>query len=262
MGVDIGKWLCHWVVVAWCPGAHGYVIDYGRTEVASAQLGVEKGILLALREIRDFVTAGWPAEDSVRIPDQVWVDAGYMADTVYEFVRESVEGRIVRFRPCRGLGESQDRPQRYTKPKTTGAVVKLIGEGYHLSFLKKERLNLAEVNADHWKTWVHQRLTVPAEAEGALKLYNASQNDHLSFAKHLTAEKQIEEFVTGKGTVTKWERVHKNNHWFDAIYNAAAAGHFCGVRLIAQKPKVRKQRVGRKTESRFSFNDHPFVARR
>ena len=31
---------------------------------------------------------------------------------------------------------------------------------------------------------------------------------------------------------TKWERVRKNNHWFDALYNACAVGHYAGVRLL------------------------------
>ena len=262
-GIDLGKWLCHWVVVAWRPGAEGHIVDYGRVEAASSQFGVEKGILLALREFRDIVLSGWPEEgkEGSRVPDQVWVDCGYMTDTVYAFSRESVVDRVVRFRPCKGLGESQDKPQKYNRPKTTGVVVKFVGEGYHLSFLKKEGLNLVEVNADHWKTWIHQRLSVPLEAEGALTLYQANQNDHLSFAKHLTAEKQVEEFIAGKGTVIKWERIHKNNHWLDALYNAAAAGHFCGVRLLQpKKPLMRKKRRQSMSISGSSqFGDRPFV---
>ena len=42
----------------------------------------------------------------------------------------------------------------------------------------------------------------------------------------------------GKGNVTRWERLRKQNHWLDALYNACAAGHFCGVRLVDEvKPK-------------------------
>lgn len=49
---------------------------------------------------------------------------------------------------------------------------------------------------------------------------------------------QTEEFVAGRGVVTKWERIRRNNHWLDALYNACAAGHYAGVRLIeAQIPK-------------------------
>ena len=58
-----------------------------------------------------------------------------------------------------------------------------------------------------------------------------TQNDHLSFAKHLTSEKQVEEFVAGKGTVVKWLKEHKNNHWFDASYMNCVAAQLLGVRL-------------------------------
>ncbi len=50
----------------------------------------------------------------------------------------------------------------------------------------------------------------------------------------LTAERKTEEFVAGKGVVTRWERIRRQNHWFDALYNAAVAGHAAGVRLIRE----------------------------
>jgi hypothetical protein len=57
-------------------------------------------------------------------------------------------------------------------------------------------------------------------------------------AEHLPAEVKTEEFVAGKGVVTKWERIRKQNHWFDALYNTRVAGHAAGVRLVdeVQKP--------------------------
>ena len=67
---------------------------------------------------------------------------------------------------------------------------------------------------------------------GALSLYQAVPNEHLSFVKRLTAKVKTEEFLAGKGLVTKWERLRRNNHWLDALYNACAAGHLAGVRLI------------------------------
>ena len=38
-----------------------------------------------------------------------------------------------------------------------------------------------------------------------------------------------------KGVVVKWERLGRQNHWFDALYNACAAGHGCGVRLVEEQ---------------------------
>lgn len=67
-----------------------------------------------------------------------------------------------------------------------------------------------------------------------MTLYQVPSHEHLSFVKHLTAERKIEEFIAGKGVVTRWERVCKNNHWFDALYNSSATGNYMGIRLLNQ----------------------------
>lgn len=106
--------------------------------------------------------------------------------------------------------------------------------GYHVAFQRAPRMYLVEVDADHWKTFVHQRLTTPVGQPGAMTLYQTSSYEHLSLAKHLTAERKTEEFLVGKGVITRWERVRKQNHWLDALYIACAAGHLAGVRLLLQ----------------------------
>ena len=86
---------------------------------------------------------------------------------------------------------------------------------------------------------------------GAMTLFQASPQEHLALAKHLTAEVKTEEFVAGKGVVVKWERLRRQNHWFDAIYNACAAGYFCGVRLVdeakAKRPRMTLEELVRIT---------------
>lgn len=236
--IDLGKYLAHWVAVAWGPGATGHLIDYGRLEVPCQDLGLEQALLVTLRQFRDLVTTGWPSlkpgSDSeiekFWKPEGVFVDAGYMTDVVYAFCREAKDP----FRPSVGRGTTQRRTQWYNRPTNTGSVVKHIGEGYHLNWLPSEQLYLTEVDADHWKGWVHQRLASPLNQSGSLRLFQAPPSEHLSLAKHLTAERKIEEFVAGKGLVVRWEAVRRQNHWFDALYNACAAGHLVGVRLIAE----------------------------
>ena len=70
-----------------------------------------------------------------------------------------------------------------------------------------------------------------------MTLFQAAPHEHLSLAKHLTAEVKTEEFVAGKGVVIKWERLRRQNHWFDALYNSCAAGHACNVRLVEEQPR-------------------------
>ena len=106
---------------------------------------------------------------------------------------------------------------------------------YQANWLPAEQLLLLEVDADHWKSWVHQRLATPLDQRGAMTLFHAPAVEHLSLAKHLTAETRTEEFVAGKGVVTRWERLKRNNHWCDALYNACCAAHACGVRLVGEQ---------------------------
>ena len=242
--VDIGKYLTHWVVVAWSTQATGHVVDYGRIEVASDSLGVEQAVLVSLREFRNMIKDGWPIEGSttVKAVDQAWIDAGYMTEVVYAFCREA----LTPFRPAVGRGASQQHRQWYNRPTQTNSLVKHLGEGFHISWLPAEKLHLVEVNADHWKTWVHARLSSPLVSAGSMTFFEAGPHEHLSLAKHLTAETKTEEFVAGKGVVVKWERLRRQNHWFDALYNACAAGYFAGVRLVEEpkpQPKPRQTPV-------------------
>jgi hypothetical protein len=195
--------------------------------------------MVALKEFRDLVKQGYPQPKNLLgaetpgvylAPQRVLIDSGYMAPVVYAFCRAN----RFPYLPAVGRGASQQRQQTYARPTSTGNVVRHIGENYHVNRLTNERYDLMEIDADAWKTWVHQRLSTPLEKPGALFLYKAPPQEHLSLAKHLTAEKKTEEFVAGRGVVTKWERLRRQNHWFDALYNACVAGHLGGVRLIQE----------------------------
>lgn len=182
-GIDLGKYLAHWVMVAWSEGATGHVVDYGRLEIASTDLGVEKAILFALREFQEQMKEGFPVHDSPgkRLPLQlIWIDAGYMTDVVYNFVKEH-PGRCIL--PAVGRGAAQQRTQWYNRPTSTGSVVRHIGEGFHINLLASPPIFLAEVDADHWKSWVHQRLVTPLGQPGAMTLYAARPSEHLSFCQ-------------------------------------------------------------------------------
>jgi phage terminase large subunit GpA-like protein len=250
--VDCGKYLIYWMAVAWRVDGTGHVVDYGRNEVASDQLGVERGLATALREFRDMALLGWTVsaaaegrkEESIRagtlrIPDQIWIDAGWQTDCVYAFIRDCGTDEPARFRPAVGRGVGQEMGRNYIRPKKTGGLVRMIGEEYHVVRLRDERLALVEVNADHWKGWVQQRLSAPVDAAGALTLFSAQPSDHFALSKHLTAEHEVQEFVPGKGLIRRWVRDRRANHWLDCLYNCAASAHLCGVRLVDDRRTVR-----------------------
>ncbi len=89
---------------------------------------------------------------------------------------------------------------------------------------------------------------------GAATLYySPDRNEHMSLAKHFTAEKQVT-----KNGVTSWEEVHGNNHWLDGFYNACMSGHLCGARLIEQ-PREPAPRPSRQPTGLTMPDGRPFL---
>jgi phage terminase large subunit GpA-like protein len=228
VGIDVGKWLCHWTAVAWGEHATPHVIEYGRLEVPSREVAEELAILLALRRFRDEIfNAGWPCDGGSMRPAVVFVDVGYKQETVRDFVAESGAA----FWGCKGFGDLSDENGRHD--------AKLIGKGQDsvLVDLRDGRPPIVEAVANAWKSWLHARLQNPKGQPGAMTLFNAPTTaEHIGFAKHLTAEKKVEEFVAGKGLQTKWVRVNRNNHWLDSSCLACVAGWWAGERLIGEIP--------------------------
>ena len=76
---------------------------------------------------------------------------------------------------------------------------------------------------------------------GAMTFFRAPPREHTPIAKHLTAEESTGEDVAGTGLLTRWEHRRRNNHSLDALYNACAAGRFCGARLLGAEPVFRRR---------------------
>ena len=259
VAVDLGLRVCWYMAVAWRADATGHVVDYGTIEVRSDDLGLERGLMAALRDFRDStILKGWASSDggALRVPDRVLIDSGWgdSTATVYAFCREST----VRFLPAVGRGVGQRFARRYSRPTKTGSTVQLVGEDYHVAFLPKQSVFLVETNADYWKSWCHNRLRVAVGEPGGLSFFQSpNKNEHITLAKHLTAETQVEEFLPGKGTVIRWESRHRANHLLDCAYMNCAAGHLCGARLL---PTPEQKRRPAKPRPAFSMPDgQPFL---
>jgi len=249
VGCDIGMRMCHWMLIAWAEGGRGHVVDYGVIEVASDEMGVERALMAALRTFRDeAILPGWPGGVAGRMrPSFSVFDSRYEGPVVRAFCKESGAG----FFPTIGFGATQGHGQTrsYHHPRSRGRAVLQIGEGYHIVRTAPDFVKVINVNADHWKSWVHNRLMAAADAADALTLFQVLHSrDHLALIKHLTAERQTQEFIAGRGLVTRWEQVSRNNHWFDAAALASMAGHLAGVRLIGTEP------VKGETEKKQWFN--------
>lgn len=224
VGVDVGMWLMHWVVTGWGKGARSHICDYGREEVPTQELGLEKAILNSLSSLRSKFDAGIDG----RAVEQCWVDIGYQQDVILKFILGA--GNV--YRPAKGFGTTQYR-RGYTDPKQKSETMIWTGDKVHLVHWPLKRANVMEIDVDHWKSFVHARLSSPKEAPGSMTLFDEEdRRNHTAFAKHLTAERQVEEFVDGKGTILRWEAVREHNHWLDALMLSTVAAHSLGVRLI------------------------------
>ncbi len=250
VAIDLGQRWCNWVALAHAADGSPHVVDYNLLEVPSEGLGIERGLLAALREFRDLCTSGWPqARGGANwLPELVYIDAGNWAEIVYAFVRESGEP----FCAVKGHGVSQAGAGQYRSRKSTGSDVLHVSPcgRYHVVWLPDSGVRLYELDADAWKSWLRARATTSPEQPGALTLYAGDAQFHRMFCQHLCAERPLEEYIAGRGAVIRWENTRRRpNHFLDAVYMAGAAGHLAGARLldeqatpVEEEPEPRKRR--------------------
>lgn len=245
LGIDLGKRLGHWVLVAWRENAGGTICDYGVFDVQSDALGIGPALLTALREFRDTVVMpGWPDPDGVaRSPDTVFIDANWQGDgdlhPVYDFLLETGEP----WYGTQGHGAGPESGRVYGAPRELSDHVARIGEHYHIVRHRfqngRPRVRLVHVDVDYWKSWGQQRLTCETSHPGSVLLCAATDRyEHLKFGQHMSAERPTEVFKPKVGSVRVWERVRRQNHWLDSWTLACAAGHLAGVRLTQPGDRV------------------------
>lgn len=252
--VDTGKRALHWVAMAITEDGSGRVIEYGRQTVEADRLGVYRGLIEALEQLASYLNNGWrTAAGALWTPQQVWIDSGYHehTDAVYSFcgqANSTLQSGSERYRPSKGYGEKQARIGRYVAPDKRHRDIMHVGREYHIARVRRNGklltgVQLVHVNADAWKSELHQRLAMDSQEPGAVLLYRTSDPfEHGEFVAHLTAEKQVETFVPGRGLVVTWDRIDRNNHYLDAAYGALAAGDL--IMQLKAKPAARQQVPG------------------
>ncbi|MBL4701790.1 MAG: phage terminase large subunit family protein [Phycisphaeraceae bacterium] len=264
--IDLRNTEAHCLAVAWTKDAACHVVHYEIVHVPSRDMGVEMAFDHTLNEIADnIVEPGFPIGDADSkeryVPEQVWIDAGYQGKSqgnypVYDFIQSRTidgTGNDDRYRPVIGRGEGQQYAVRYGMPKSTGAIVKFIGQEYHISLLDHYAVHLVETNADYWKVWAQQRMAVPMISDliyrhdpsvpGAFTMYRDMPINHAHFVNQLLAERQRTEYVPGKGEVTVMERIHQLNHFLDTFHMACCCANFLDVRLQTQQAPIEEEQT-------------------
>ena len=235
VGLDLGKYHCHWSIIAWWHGAGGAVVDYGVAEVYGTDKTIdneasEPMVYQALLNFRDqlMVKEFVDATGTARKIDFCLIDSGTFTNAAYQFIREV--GGI--FHVSKGMVPYH--------PKKQSTATCIAGSNLHASKLQSSNVWLYELDTAYWKQFVHERFLTPCFDDsnmlrrGSLSLFAPSGNQrHSQFANHICSEELVSEFKEGKGTKTFWTVKSDNNHWLDSTYMAAAASEICGVKLIA-----------------------------
>lgn len=223
--MDLGKHLCYWGVVAMKFGVTPHVVDYGVFDTYVTELGTKQALMTTMERFAEMVYGGWKFGSAPMSPKLAVIDSGGASEgeawstLVYRFCKE----HGIPFLPFKGFGVSQDMGRKYTHPTKRTNQIRAMGDEYHVTKLQEDGVFLLRSNVDHWKTHVHEALQIPTDQEGAMTLFqHEDRMPHRTFAKHLTAEKQVKEFVAGVGggDVVHWEKVRKDNHFLDVMHMA------------------------------------------
>lgn len=237
--IDVHKRWLYWVAIAWLPDGSSTAVSYGKAEVHSDTLGIERALEQALGDLIDVLEKGfaWEGHPHPRQPDATAIDCGWQDDPVYAVVRRlnRDEATHQRYWPTKGFGDGQLAGHSYSQPNKAGNQARRIGLAYHVVAVPAHGVFVINFDADYWKIFAQARLTQKLDQPGAMRLFNAPPKDHQTFAKHIASERQRIEFVPGKGQVLKWDK-RGENHWLDGVAGGSLMGHLVGVRVTEPPP--------------------------
>jgi len=253
-GIDVHGRFLIWAVAAWSAGA-GHLVDYGVTRVHSPLEGaltdpanaapLADAIVGALVEVRDLFSAGWPLENTgeVRHLDLGLVDSGYQPQAVYAFCRTGPRGL---YRPAKGFGTASGQA-RY-RPPARKAAGRRLGRNWFATRQASPRIWLYNVNADHFKEYVHTGFLLPrddgAARPGSLSVFGSDPIAHREYADQITAEILTTVYRGGK-ELTYWDRRRKSNHYLDATALTVAASAILGMAQISSGARAAAERPAR-----------------
>jgi hypothetical protein len=228
LGLDIGKYYCHWAKIAWYPGNVGTIVNYGVVEVhgtstTSTKQATERALLTALNCFYE-----QHAQADV-IPSFMMVDSsdGVLKDSVYNFILQCPDSPISAV-AAKGYGDRQ------APNLNTDRDDRIVGRYWYAQLQPKEGVWLYHFDGNYWKRWVQERFRIEcllesgALAPSSLSLFRVSKaRAHLPFGNHIVAE-EWREVPSSRGLVRKFVSVNVNNHWLDATAMASAAAAMNG----------------------------------
>lgn len=265
VGIDLNKYKLHWTAISLDNHGREHIFDYGVQATSAAEVGTDLALTIALNELMDhFETEGWQDEDGAQwTPDQVWIDSRWKSkEVVFPFIKKINNPRYL---PAMGYGAGQMRWRGqgniYRPPTKRTAAVREIGQGYHRVIDRQHRISLMHIDANFAKTHVYERLAIPLHNDlgvaiepipaSAMTFYAPppdKPNEHMTWARHITAEERETKFVEGVGVTVVWNQLSADNHGFDATAIASTAAR--RALALADKPAVITDYFAKQKEAR------------
>lgn len=235
-GVDVGASKLHLTTLAVTAEDQILVVEH-RVELTEYEPGgsgldAPTAVRLALRELRDELLAGYVELGSGRVvvPNRVVVDNSWETETIRSWCAETAVEFKDRVLVVRGKGSNSMAGKYRCPAQSNRLTVEIAGDQSYYVVLAGEQHMVPEVNsnADLWKLRVQAAALAPQNAPGSMLLYHAPAKEHAPFCRSLFSERQVTEFLPGKGEVTRMLPPTKANHHLDstsyAMVGLALAG--------------------------------------
>jgi len=247
--IDVQQKLLYWVVAAWADNFTGWVVDYGtwpdqqkpyftlrdaQKTMARAKpgVGLEAMLFHGLDQLtKELCGREWQRDGgSVMRLERALIDAnwGPSSEVIYQFCRQSPHATVLMPSHGKFIGASS---QPFSERKRQqGEQV-----GYHwviTNVARKRVIRHVLVDVNHWKSFVHARLSAARGEKGCLELFGKAGQEHRLFAEQLTSEYRVR--TEGRGRVVdEWKQSpdRPDNHFLDCLVGAAVAASMCGASL-------------------------------
>lgn len=222
-GVDVQGNRLVYSVRAWGAGQTSWQVEAGELFGNTTQ-----------QEVWDDLDAVLNADYGGHRIEKMFVDSGYNTDMVYEFARL----RKRRVYACKGMSKMGGAQSKTVWLST--ADVRQSGK-----LMKYSGMQVAHINTDMCKTWIHGRIGRTFGATGSWMLADSADE---TFCRQIVAEVRVEK-SPGK---FEWVRRDRDNHWLDtAVYEYAAAclwglhtnPRTCSVRVAAPEVPVADEAI-------------------
>lgn len=232
--VDVQKNGLYYTVRAWGSDMESWLIEHGF--LAGETDGVQ--VWQDLAKFKDFHYGSLPIERCL-------IDSGYRTQFVYAFCRKYKMWAW----PTKGRDTIEAKPLQVGKLDIGSGSGKVLAGG----------LSVLHINTDYFKRWVHERIDREPDLPGGFHLPEDVSED---YCKQLVSEARI---VKPSGRPV-WQRVYKDNHYFDCEVLQVACAYSLNLQQITAEQlqaQVRKRKVAtdKAVEARDQKRRDPFRKR-